>query len=150
MISTRILSVLVGSAVAVTIVGGGLLSSAPAVAVDVTCADATATTCTLDGVIYQVDPADPDSGATVTGSTAALQSFFTLPDAIIVGEQRYVVTGIGPSAFAGRGMNRLNLPPGLVRIGESAFAGDSKLVSVVIPASVRSIGASAFAGVDLT
>lgn len=51
---------------------------------------------------------------------------------------------IGPYAFFRTNVCNLTLPEGLDTIGESAFQGCDRMASIVIPSTVRSIGAYSF------
>lgn len=54
------------------------------------------------------------------------------------------VTMIGASAFEESGIASIILPDNLKSIGESAFAGNTSLQQIVIPASVQTIGGGLF------
>ena len=57
----------------------------------------------------------------------------------------YTVTSIGESAFAGcTKLESIQLPEGLTTIGESAFAGCTSLVRIELPEGLTTIGDSAF------
>ena len=56
------------------------------------------------------------------------------------------LTKIGNGAFQFQLLQELDLPDGLLEIGDAAFFGCGPLEEVVIPASVRSVGAKAFSG----
>ena len=55
------------------------------------------------------------------------------------------VTKIGNHAFRGAGVESVNLPQSLTRIGESSFFGCANLKRIIIPDSVTLLGSSAFA-----
>lgn len=60
-------------------------------------------------------------------------------------EQTYNVVGIDGYAFKDcAGLTRVNLPPTLTWIGESAFYGCTSLAEINLPASLTSIGSTAF------
>ena len=53
---------------------------------------------------------------------------------------------IDDAAFSGRDLESVNLPEGLIKIGDRAFENCSKLMTINIPSTVVEIGRSAFAG----
>jgi len=74
----------------------------------------------------------------------------TVPTTLTVPEviDGYTVTGIGDSAFSGKGFEKVLLPDTITEIGEFAFSGCTSLKSINIPAKVSSIGEGAFSGCD--
>ena len=88
---------------------------------------------TLDVDTARALPAEWESGVSLEIGLQIAQ----LPDSLRI---------IGDSSFEGTAMVMVELPDSLVAIGERAFADIASLRNVYIPASIRSIGSTAFAG----
>lgn len=72
---------------------------------------------------------------------------FTIPDAVKCKGRKYKVIAVGDSAFAGcKRLVSIVLPERLTTIGASAFRKCSSLTVIEIPTSVKLIGDEAFAG----
>ena len=90
-------------------------------------------------------------GCTSLTSIVVPEDITTLPESIFTGctaltnvELPSTLTTIGKSAFSGcTGLKNFEVPAGVTEIGESAFAS-ARLTSLVIPASVQTIGTKAF------
>jgi hypothetical protein len=78
--------------------------------------------------------------ATITGYTGN-DTHIVIPSAI----DGYTVTKIAENAFSSKDLKSVIITNGISRIDWFAFEGCTSLESVTIPASVRSIGYSAFA-----
>ena len=79
------------------------------------------------------------------GYPGAQIEFLIIPSTVEHDNQTYDVTSIGESAFAGcTKLESIQLPEGLTTIGESAFAGCTSLVRIELPEGLTTIGDSAF------
>jgi hypothetical protein len=81
--------------------------------------------------------------ATITGYNGPTGEI-VIPATFDVG-MSVTVTGIGDSAFSGRGLTAVTIPENVAWIGSYAFSSNS-LTTVIIPANVNSIGMAAFDG----
>ncbi len=82
-----------------------------------------------------------DDGTVEIRSYTGHRRYITIPE-IIEGR---VVSSIGDSAFAGQTrLREVNLPSGLTHIGQSAFQGCTNLLNIKIPENVTEIGEGAF------
>ncbi|WP_310965036.1 leucine-rich repeat protein [Nocardioides terrisoli] len=127
------------------------------------------TSCTVDDIVYTVDPLHVAAGATATVYITA-GGDVAIPDSITCGTQSYPVTAIGDSAFESDELSSVTIPDSVTTIGDRAFSynqmssvtignsvttiGDfafdgNQLASVTIPDSVTSIGKEAFALANL-
>jgi len=84
---------------------------------------------------------DENNNATITGCVDPCATDLTIPNTV----DGYVVTDIGPSAFANHGITDLHLPNSLKTIGAMAFRFNA-IHEVTMPASLTSIGANSFEG----
>ncbi|MBQ8276511.1 MAG: leucine-rich repeat domain-containing protein, partial [Clostridia bacterium] len=78
---------------------------------------------------------------TVTGYNGS-DTDVTIPERI----NGVTVTAIGSRAFAGKPITSIQIPATVTSIGASAFENCTRLYSVSLPSSVSTIGARAFAG----
>ena len=108
-------------------------------------APAVGSTHEVDGSTYQVTSNDPK---TVTFVKSKNATSVTVPDAVQIGGKAYLVTEIGPAAFAPakKKLTSVKIGKNVKVIGASAFAGCAKLVKVTGGAAVTIIKAKAFAG----
>ena len=103
----------------------------------------------------QAPPSNPDTPQaeakflyTTDGNTAVITGYtgtdahLVIP-AVIDG---YTVTGIADNALEGKPLQSVIVSNGIQRIGWFAFQKCESLLSITLPASVQSIGFSAFAG----
>lgn len=105
---------------------------------------------TCNGVKYQLNNGE----ATVYASEEGLVNV-TIPSKVIYNGKTYVVTTIGDCAFHLWGaindisivptIESVILPNTIIKIGDNAFSGQSKLRAINIPNSVKFIGYNAFA-----
>lgn len=94
-----------------------------------------------------VSASNSDFTTTVSGSGCIITAYRG-DDANVVVPDRInglTVTAIADSAFAGKAITSIRLPATVTSIGASAFEGCPHLTTVSLPASLRSIGARAFA-----
>ena len=68
----------------------------------------------------------------------------TIPSTI--GENKYEVTAVGKNAFSGTKITSVSMPGSVKSIGEGAFRGCTALTTVNIPSSVETISDYAFYG----
>lgn len=106
------------------------------------------TTCTVDSIVYAVDPVDVAAGAAATDYTGG-GGAVAIPDSITCGAQSYSVTAIGGFAFYDNQLTSVTLGTSVSTIGESAF-DSNELTSVTIPDSVTTINTRAFYNNQLT
>lgn len=140
--SRRLLSLLLAVLLAVLLAASVLtaLGAGPARA---------ATTVTLDGVRYSLEPDTPGAEATVTYYDTSYGTDVDLPDTIRVSGADYPVTTIGPRAFLSAGLTSLRLPAGLTTVRERGFALNA-LTSVTLPDTLTVLEDYAFQDNQLT
>ena len=107
----------------------------------------------VDGIYYNILSENNKTvevtfkGDTYSSNTNEYTGSVTIPQKVDYEGNEYTVTEIGEEAF--RGCFKLlsvNIPNGVVTIGRVAFGECQKLTSVAIPEGVTSIGNSAFSG----
>ena len=101
----------------------------------------------VDGIYYNILSENNKTvevtfkGDTYSSNTNEYTGSVTIPQKVDYEGNEYTVTEIGEEAF--RGCFKLlsvNIPNGVVTIGQQAFGGCQKLTSVAIPEGVTSIG----------
>ncbi len=96
-----------------------------------------------DGIYYKVNPTQKDVSVAASPSSP-YSGQVIIPAKVEKDSVVYNVTQIAPSAFEKSGITSIQLPEGLIEIGESAFRECQNLKAVVIPASVVNIEREAF------
>lgn len=101
------------------------------------------------GLCSSLDQITVEEGNTVYDSRNNCNAIIeTATDTLIIGSNNTKipesVTAIGAAAFENRKLTEIEIPSGVVSIGEAAFHGCSKLESITLPSGVTSIGKSAF------
>lgn len=92
--------------------------------------------------------ADYSSGN--NGIHESVESDLVIPEKVFDADTQYTVTAIGENSFNGYELTSVSLPASLTSIGSSAFANCSNLSEINIPESVLEIGDSAFSGTAIT
>ena len=83
--------------------------------------------------------------ATVTGIGTMTDTSIVIPSTVAINGTTYSVTAIGNSAFANQtALSQILIPASVTSIGNDAFEFCSSLTNINIPSSVTSIGESAF------
>ena len=90
-----------------------------------------------------------DDGTAVLTAFKGTETEIEIPQTVEVDGVSYTVTGIGDRAFSSKSLTSVVLPDTITSIGASAFANCSKLTSIIIPDSVTSIGTGAFTNCKL-
>lgn len=89
----------------------------------------------------------------VTSKDAGFNSYLgdvNIPDSIVYEGKRYIVGGIGDSAFRNcDALSSVGIPDGVTYIGDDSFRGCSRLAQVKLPAELKKIGYYAFGMTDL-
>ena len=100
------------------------------------------------GVNYEYEPGSGVASVKYYWDDGYYERYYvTIPEAIYVNGERYVVKEIGRSAFSMKSrLKKVELPIGLITIGVSAFSGCSNLTTINITEGVTTIGESAFSG----
>lgn len=97
-----------------------------------------------DGIYYMINPTQKDVRVVMAPSSSPYSGQITIPAKVEKDSVVYNVTHIAPEAFKKSAITGIQLPEGLLEIGNSAFRECQNLKSVVIPASVISIEREAF------
>lgn len=100
-----------------------------------------------DGIYYNANSSSGYS-LTVTYRSTEYKSYsgdIIIPDTVLVGRKKYVVTAIGQDAFKNCPfLTSVKMPSSITTIGRYAFSSCSSLEQISIPSSVTTIGAYAF------
>ena len=83
-------------------------------------------------------------------SDAAIEAYSDPEAALLSSVTEYATNVLPQAAFAGSALSEVTLPPTLTGIGQAAFAGCEQLISIVMPATVTTVGAYAFSHTGLT
>lgn len=97
-----------------------------------------------DGIYYMVNPTQKDVRVVMAPSSSPYSGEVIIPAKVEKDSVVYNVTHIAPEAFMKSAITGIQLPEGLLEIGNSAFRECQNLKSVVIPASVVTIEGEAF------
>lgn len=86
-----------------------------------------------------------DNGNFISSISGTIPTELSIPAIVYIGESPYTVNAIGESAFAGCSrLKSIIIPKGITSIGSNAFDGCTSLTSITIPEGVTSIGEWAF------
>ena len=102
-------------------------------------------TLTLSDIGYSLD----GNNLTITYYTNTTEKDIIIPVAFVDGENTYIVTSIGNSAFNGNSLTHVTIPHSVTSIDNFAFANNS-LTHLTIPHSLTSIGDFVFFNNSLT
>ncbi len=105
-------------------------------------------TITVDSVVYELDAVGQTARATGLEETSV--SRVIIPQTVTSGGKAYAVTSIGANAFRDTRIESVTLPEGLKVIEAFAFSGCTRLFDIILPASLDSIGESAFSNMRST
>jgi hypothetical protein len=101
-----------------------------------------------EGIIYykRINLDSPtDNTVMVVSGSEPYSGKVTVPAKVNHDEVEYIVTQIGPGAFAGdTALTEVVIENGITTIGERAFEGCTALISVALPESLTTIGDRAF------
>ena len=78
------------------------------------------------------------------------QTDIIIPDEVTINNNTYKITAIGNRVFQEKGLTSIKLPRWLEEIGEYAFDYNPELTSIDFPASLKTIGNSAFNSCRIT
>lgn len=95
--------------------------------------------------IYYEFYAATQTATVLTPYASSYTGSIEIPETVTYNNRTYTVTAIIESAFHDQSITSIKLPSTLKSIGESSFAGCSKLTSIVIPGGVNRIEAQTFA-----
>ena len=94
-----------------------------------------------DGVTYAIR-----EGEATLAYAENVSGFFAVPKAVLFDGAEYPVTEIGVGAFEGTQIAGVQIPDGVLRIADSAFADAVSLEWIELPDTLESIGKLAFLG----
>jgi len=97
---------------------------------------------TIDNLTYRVD--EQYYTADLISASKDKTGSLTVPSLINLGDQAYVVRGIGDSVFYCSKYTSIDLPNTLQKIGSDAFNYCTQILNIHIPNSVTSFGSRAF------
>lgn len=97
-----------------------------------------------NGLLFE---AAAEGECTVIGTSASAEGMqqITIPQSLNAGDSKYTVTAVGPYAFADNSiLASVNLPATVVSIGEGAFASCTALTGISLPSGLSEIGSLCF------
>lgn len=95
------------------------------------------------GLVFAIDPAHPEAGASVIGYRSGTPALI-IPAAAVIDSVSYPVTSIGSFGLSGRGLTSVTLPSSLTSMGDYALYRNS-LTAAELADHVTSIGEAAYA-----
>lgn len=106
----------------------------------------------VDGIVYTTTGTTGENELLVTsgGNNATYTGAITIPAGMNLDGVDYRVVGIGNYAFRNTTITSIDMPEGLLTIGNQAFANCTSLTSVKIPSTVTSIGTTCFLNCGFT
>lgn len=106
----------------------------------------------VDGIVYTTTGTTGENELLVTsgGDNATYTGAITIPAGMNLDGVDYRVVGIGNYAFRNTTITSIDMPEGLLTIGDEAFANCTSLTSVKIPSTVTSIGTTCFLNCGFT
>jgi hypothetical protein len=97
-----------------------------------------------DGIYYNITSQEDKTVEVAANDESDYAGTIVIPETVTYSDVTYAVTAIGSEAFSRSGINGIELPASITSIGASAFYYCTSLTDIKLPASVTEIGSYAF------